>query len=167
MPASERRAASAAIRREVLELPEVAQARTVHLYWSVREEVDTHALADALVRRGCRVVLPAVRPGGALEHRRYEGAHRLQPGSFGTFEPVSTETIPPARLDLVLVPALAVDRRGVRLGYGGGYYDRLLAATPAAAAGLVFEACLAEALPAEPHDVRLDAVVTERGVVLP
>jgi 5-formyltetrahydrofolate cyclo-ligase len=73
--------------------------------------------------------------------------------------------VSPADLDVVVVPALALGRDGSRLGYGGGYYDAFLAETPAARVGVAFAACLVPSVPSEPHDARLDAVVTEDEVV--
>ncbi len=81
---------------------------------------------------------------------------------FGTLRPTGPERVP----DFLLVPLLAFDRRGHRLGYGGGYYDRTLAALPRAGRlGCAFAAQEMDAVPAGPHDVRLPAVATERGII--
>ena len=156
----------AAIVARVLALPETDAARSVLAFWPLvaRGEVDVRPLVRALVGRGVAVALPAVVPGGAprLVARAYAGA--LVPGPWGLSEP--PESAPPAgRLDIVVVPALALGRDGSRLGYGGGYYDAFLATTDALRVGVVPHACLAETLPAEAHDARLDVVVTEAETV--
>lgn len=165
-----REAASLKIAARVLALPEVARARTVHVFWPIveRGEVDTRPLVRALVGRGVGVVLPAVLPGPAprLAHRRFEGEDRLVPGPWGLREPTPDAlAVAPAHLDVVVVPGLAFDGRGGRLGYGGGYYDAFLAETAALRVGVAFAVGWAAAVPTEPHDVRVDVVVTESETV--
>ena len=154
----------------VLALPEVARARLVMLYWPLvsRGEVDLRPLADALVARGAVVGLPVLVAGAgpSLDVRRYASAGALAAGPFGILKPAAgAERLDPARLDVVVVPALALGRDGSRIGYGGGYYDAFLATTAALRVGVAPHACLADTLPAEAHDARLGAVVTERETV--
>lgn len=161
-----RAAASAQIVARLLALPEVAAARTVHTFWPLADEPDVRPLAHALRQRGVAVVLPAVRPGRRLAHRAFEGEGRLVPGPYGTREPhPAAPAVPPDRLDVVLVPGLAMGRDGSRLGYGAGYYDAFLAGTPALRVGVAFGACLTGGVPSEPHDARLHLVVTEAETV--
>lgn len=156
---------SGAIVARVLALPEAASARAVMAFWPLAGEVELRPLIDALAARGVTVALPVVVPGPApqLVARAYTpGA--LVAGPWGLMEP--PETAPPVGiLDVVVVPALALGRDGSRLGYGGGYYDAFLATTSALRVGVAPHACLVGALPAEPHDARLDVVVTERETV--
>jgi len=125
----QRAAAARALRDAILELPQVQMAGTIAAYYSLSSEPDTHGLVYALWKRGGYVLLPLLRPDADLDWASYEGPDSLRPGPRGLAEPGE----PPrgmdavARADLVLVPALAVDRGGVRLGRGGGSYDRALA----------------------------------------
>src|SRR5712691_2970364 len=129
MPAAEREDAGRAIRDHVLSLPEVAAAGTVAAYYSAGTEPATHSLVYALWKRGSYVVLPLLLPDGDLNWASYEGPDSLVPGPRGLVQPAEPprgiETV--SRADVVLVPAVAVDGAGYRLGRGGGSYDRVLA----------------------------------------
>jgi len=159
---------SAAICALVAESLSYAAARAIHCYLPMRSEVDTRPLiADALAH-GKRVAVPIVVPKAAeLAHAWLESlaADALAPGVFGTFNPRDLRPATPGDWDLVIVPLLAFDRRGHRLGYGKGYYDRLLAAGRFATIGVGFAAQEIDALPAEAHDITLDWIVTEREVI--
>ncbi len=158
-------AASAALVARLDALPELRAARTVHSFWPApdRGEPDLRALLQRLHARGVTVVLPRVVPGAAhaLAHHVWDG-HAPAPGAFGLPEPAAdAPTAPLQALDVVLVPALAADRHGHRLGYGKGYYDRFLPATRAVTILPLFDAALVDALAPEPHDVPVDLVVTD------
>lgn len=143
-------------------LPEIAAARTVHTFWPLADEPAVRPLARALRQRGATVVLPAVLGGRRLAHRAFEGEGRLVPGPYGTREPhPEAPAVAPDRLDVVLVPGLAMGRDGSRLGYGAGYYDAFLAETGALRVGVAFGACLVDSVPSEPHDAHLHLIVTE------
>lgn len=132
-------------------------------FWPIGEEIDIRPLLQALHARGHVIALPVTpRRGNPLSFRTWQPGDVLQPERFGTFRPVGTECVP----DFLLVPLLAFDRRGYRLGYGAGFYDRTLATLPRRfALGVAYAVQQVEAVPTEPHDVRLDAVATERGVI--
>ena len=159
---------SAAICTLVVASPGYAAARAIHCYLPMRSEVDTRPLiADALARR-TRVAVPIVVPKAAeLAHGWIESlaAEALTPGAFGTFNPRDLRPAMPGDWELAIVPLLAFDRRGYRLGYGKGYYDRLLADAPFTTIGVGFAAQEVDALPAEPHDIALDWIITEREVI--
>ncbi|MCM2413576.1 5-formyltetrahydrofolate cyclo-ligase [Streptomyces sp. RKAG290] len=162
--------AAAALAREALALPEVSGARTVAAYVSVGREPGTHALLDALRTRGVRVLLPVLLADNDLDWAPYEGAGRLLPAGRGLLEPDGERLGPEAVLgaDVVLLPGLAVDGRGMRLGRGGGSYDRVLARLAAAGAHpalivLLYGDEVAARVPEEPHDHPVDAVVTPAG----
>ncbi len=163
-PADQRTAAGRAIRDALLDRPEVQMAGTIAAYYSVGTEPDTRGLVFALWKRGSYVLLPLLRPGGDLDWASYEGPDSLVPGPRGLLEPGEPPRGPGAvaRADAVLVPALAVDRAGNRLGRGGGSYDRALARVgplvPLIA--LVYDAELVDRVPAEPHDVKVRAAVS-------
>jgi 5-formyltetrahydrofolate cyclo-ligase len=159
---AERTAAAAALRDAVLALPQAEMAGTVAAYYSLPSEPGTHGLVYALWKRGSYVLLPLLRPDNDLDWASYEGPDSLRPGPRGLAEPAE----PPrgadavARADLVLVPALAVDRRGYRLGRGGGSYDRALARVgplvPTVA--LLYDGELVEEVPAGPLDQQVRLV---------
>jgi 5-formyltetrahydrofolate cyclo-ligase len=158
----QRAAAARALRDAILELPQVQMAGTIAAYYSLSSEPDTHGLVYALWKRGGYVLLPLLRPDADLDWASYEGPDSLRPGPRGLAEPAE----PPrgmdavARADLVLVPALAVDRGGVRLGRGGGSYDRALARVgpgiPTIA--LLYDGELLDKVPADDHDQRVRLV---------
>ncbi|MFZ5875031.1 MAG: 5-formyltetrahydrofolate cyclo-ligase [Nitrospirota bacterium] len=167
-----RGAFSRAIGERLWVLPEAAAARTVLLSLSVGSEVSTQALVAEAGRRGLRVAVPvtltAERRLLAVE---FPGDDRLEPGPFGILQPrpAARVPVPVDRLDLIVVPGAAFDSRGNRLGWGAGYYDRLLAGRRPGApiAALAFECQLVPAIPSEPHDVAMDVIVTEQRVIRP
>ncbi|MCB8906354.1 MULTISPECIES: 5-formyltetrahydrofolate cyclo-ligase [unclassified Streptomyces] len=154
-----------------LELAELAQASTVAAYVSVGREPGTRALLDALHARGVRVLLPVLLPDNDLDWAAYEGPEGLAKAGRGLLEPVGPRLGPEAvcAADAVLLPGLAVDGRGMRLGRGGGSYDRVLArltragADPALVVLLYADEVVAR-VPEEPHDHPVHAVVTPEGV---
>ena len=169
MPDSIRNESGRLIRDHVLEMPEVTSAGTVAAYYSVGTEPDTHGLIFALWKRGSYVVLPVLLPDGDLDWASYEGPESLAPGPRGVLQPVEpvrgTGTV--ARADVVLVPALAVDVHGRRLGRGGGSYDRALARVgpQVPTIALLYDSELLPSVPAEEHDQSVRAVARpEQGV---
>jgi 5-formyltetrahydrofolate cyclo-ligase len=162
MPDAERAAAGRLIRDQVLEMPEVSAAGTVAAYYSVGTEPDTHGLIFALWKRGSYVVLPVLLPDGDLDWASYEGPDSLAPGPRGLLQPVEPVRGPGtvARADVVLVPALAVDRSGNRLGRGGGSYDRALARVggQVPTIALIYDDELVPHVPTDPHDRAVRAV---------
>ena len=161
LPVDQRTAAGKLIRDAVLDEPQVQMAGTIAAYYSVGTEPDTRGLVYALWKRGSYVLLPLLRPDGDLDWASFEGPDSLVAGPRGLREPGE----PPrgvdavARADAVLVPALAVDAAGRRLGRGGGSYDRALARVgplvPLIA--LIYDDELVEQVPAEGHDVPVRA----------
>ncbi|MGW1226763.1 5-formyltetrahydrofolate cyclo-ligase [Streptomyces sp. NPDC002530] len=162
--------AAEALARRALELPELTGARTVAAYVSVGREPGTRALLDALRARGVRVLLPVLLPDNDLDWAPYEGTEGLERAGRGLLEPSGPRLGADAVLaaDAVLLPGLAVDERGMRLGRGGGSYDRVLARLAAAGADPALVALLygnevVARVPEEPHDHPVDAVVTPSG----
>ncbi|MGW0705968.1 5-formyltetrahydrofolate cyclo-ligase [Streptomyces sp. NPDC002643] len=158
-----------------LELPELAQARTVAAYVSVGTEPGTLALLDTLHARGVRVLLPVLLPDNDLDWAVYEGEPSLarvqHAGKIPLLEPTGERLGPEAvaEADTVLLPGLAVDARGMRLGRGGGSYDRVLARLERAGADpalvvLLYDTEVVDHVPEEPHDRPVHAVVTPSGV---
>lgn len=153
----------------IVALARARGAAAVSGYWSIGEEIDVRPALTALLYAGVTVSLPVMgekaapltfrewRPDAAVDHR-----------VWGIYEPRAEA--PEVRPDLVLVPLLAFDDTGARLGYGGGYYDRTLALLRAdggpaiLACGIAFAAQEVAQVPCEPYDMRLDAVITEAGL---
>jgi len=160
--------ASQAVARQVEALPRYAAAKEVLAYLPIRGEVDAGILARSLLASGRRVLLPRCRPDapGELDLGCLASLDAAVPGRYGILEPPEAACLPPDAYspDVILVPGVAFDMQGARLGFGGGYYDRLLALPMAAAAltiGLAFAFQLVPQLPAEPWDKSMDIVVTE------
>jgi 5-formyltetrahydrofolate cyclo-ligase len=167
LPAAARAARSARIWERVWARAEWAEAVTVMLYASMRTEVDTAPGVEAARRSGKRVALPRVGEHG-LEVRLWEeGVALVESGSMGVREPPDdAPQLDPASVDLVIVPALALDERGARIGYGAGLYDRLLPRlTRARRIAVAFDFQLVAEVPETPGDERVDVVVTDERVI--
>ncbi|WP_406139144.1 5-formyltetrahydrofolate cyclo-ligase [Streptomyces sp. NBC_01089] len=164
-------AAAAVLAGHAVALPELARAHTVAAYVSVGREPGTRPLLDALRARGVRVLLPVLLPDNDLDWGAYRGADSLVPAGRGLLEPAGARLGVRAVLeaDAVLLPGLAVDGRGMRLGRGGGSYDRVLARLAGAAAHpalvvLLYDNEVVTRVPEEPHDHPVHAVVTPAGI---
>ncbi len=144
-------------------------ARVASGYRRIRSELDPEPLMLALVEAGCRLSVPVIEGRGLpLRFREWRPGARMQPGPFGAQVPAEGDWLEP---DLLVVPLLAFDAAGRRLGYGGGFYDRTLArlraAGPVTAVGFGYAAQEVDEVPADRTDQILDAVVTEAGVIRP
>lgn len=166
VPAVRRANASAAIAERAMALPELRDARTVMAFWSFGSEVDTAPLLARLHAAGVQIALPRIEDGEVVPIR-FEPEDAVRPTSFGAMEPATGRALPPGSIDVVLAPGVAFDRAGNRLGYGGGYYDRLLRRVrpEAARIAIAFDLQVVEAVPADRADLRVDAIVTEREVI--
>lgn len=165
MDDDERRAASDAAVARLLGLPELRRAGTVLLYAPLREEADPATGALPLLRqRGIRTLFPRVR-GGDLELVACDDLTSLTSGYRGIREPVGGPTIDPEVVDVAVVPGVAFDVVGGRLGQGGGHYDRLLQFLPddCVRIGFCFSCQVVPFVPCEPHDEPVDIVVTQRA----
>jgi 5-formyltetrahydrofolate cyclo-ligase len=133
-------------------------------YCAHRGEADPALLLQALAQRGARIAFPRVTAkGAALEFHHVPDGAILEPGAYGIHEPRGHW--PRVTPDLLLVPLLAFDDHGYRLGYGGGYYDRTLAMLPRARAiGIAYAGQRMDFLPHGAHDLPLDAILTENGL---
>ena len=165
--------ASRAVAAGVTRLLRWQDAREVLAYLPIRQEVDATFLVEALLARGGRLLLPRCRDDqpGELDLGCVSCLADARPGHFGIPEPRPELCRPPEAFapDVIVVPGLAFDVRGARLGFGGGYYDRLLALPMAAEAyvvGLAYSFQLVERLPVESWDRPMDAIVTEQQTLL-
>ncbi|MDH3656379.1 MAG: 5-formyltetrahydrofolate cyclo-ligase [Myxococcales bacterium] len=158
-------ARSAEIAKRVVTLTSFESAKMILAFSSIRREVKTHAILQAAWAAGKRVTLPRV-VEGELHLHRIGADTELVEGSFGVPEPPDdAPRISPSTVDFAVVPALAVDLRGYRIGYGGGYYDRLLPLLEnARSCALAFDFQLIAEVPELPIDVPVDIVVTDQRV---
>ena len=159
--------ASARTMARVMELDEFQAAGRFAAYVGMRGEIDPW---PSLLAENLCVALPVIQPRGDLEFVIPEGP--LQPGPFGTSQPASGERVRPERLDVVLVPLVAADRRGNRIGHGAGYYDRTFAfrlsqPTPPTLIGIAHSFQVVPVLEPRSWDVPLDILVTDKGILRP
>jgi 5-formyltetrahydrofolate cyclo-ligase len=160
---------SARIHAAVLALPEWAAARTISTYVGVGAEVATLPLIETALAQGKRVAVPRVE-GSSLTLYRIEATTELEPAPFGLLEPGreyrrKNRRLVATEVHLFLVPGLAFDRNGGRLGYGKGYYDALLGRVKSRipTVGLAFDIQVIDEVPMTETDVRLSCIVTETG----
>ncbi|NLT13431.1 MAG: 5-formyltetrahydrofolate cyclo-ligase [Clostridiales bacterium] len=147
----------------ITSMPEFISARTIFSYYSLGWEPDTVKLLEYALRLGKTVTLPVCFKGGVMEARAIGSLSELSESWYHLLEPLSsTRVMLPEELDFIVVPALAFDLEGYRLGRGGGYYDRFLVKTQAFTVGITRERLLYERLPREAHDVPVRCVVTEK-----
>lgn len=161
-----KRKALAAVSR-ILALPAYQQAETIFVYVASRGEMDMSELIDAAVRAGKKVVYPVCDGRGGMVAAT--DTEHWEVNRYGIEEPclLEAELVPPDKLDLILAPGLAFDKKGYRLGWGGGYYDRFLACCKNGfILGIAFEEQLLEEVAHESLDIPMDAVVTDRTVYM-
>lgn len=159
-------AGAGAATRQLLALPEWRRAGTIFTYLHMASgELPTDGVVQAAIQQGKRVTAPVILKRGWMEAYAFCDLSRLQPRDFGIRAPDPDHHIqvPPEEIDLVIVPALAFDRAGFRLGRGGGYYDRYLARLEphTVTVGWTLQEFLYDRLPVHPHDIPVHMVITE------
>jgi 5-formyltetrahydrofolate cyclo-ligase len=162
LPAEARAIASRRIRDVLLQQPVWSQAATVLAFAPLADEIDIGPLIDDACKAQKIVGLPRFDSSrGCYVAARIGGLAQCVPGRFGALEPPENcPLIPLNQLDLVLVPGVAFDFAGRRLGRGKGFYDRLLAEVRGHKCGVAFDEQIVARLPEEPHDVRVDSILT-------
>ncbi|MEG2857710.1 MAG: 5-formyltetrahydrofolate cyclo-ligase [Clostridia bacterium] len=158
----EKESSDCKILEDVLKLEEYKAAKTIFTYLSVGCEVDTRRLIEQALQDGKRVAIPRVISRGEMEAVLITGKDELVAGQYDI--PTArdgAQVIPPSEIELAVVPAVAFDVRGNRLGHGGGYYDRYLSNTRAFMLGLARDCQIVEEIPAQMHDVPVDSVVSD------
>ena len=158
----DRAAKSRVICEKFLSLPRYKNAETVMIYMNIGSEPETRLIAEAVLRSGKRLAVPKC---AATENEIFpciiENLDCLAEGKCRIPEPKETRVCDKSEIDIAAVPALAFDRQGFRLGYGGGYYDRFLSGFGGFSAGLCFSECLTDELPRGEFDRRTDTVLTD------
>ena len=144
--------------------PRLVEAQTILAYYSLPDEVCTRQLIDELIAEGKTVLLPKVLDAGRMELRRYTGPHDLTEGAYGIMEPVGEPFTDYALIDIALIPGMAFDAAGHRLGRGRGYYDRFLNSQWSMVngqwlIGLCFDFQKVPVLPSDDHDIPVDIVI--------
>ena len=163
IPADERTAMSSAITEELDAIVADVSGRTVSLYWPFRGEPDLRGWRATVVERGGRIALPVVversRP---LVFRAYRPGDRLEKGVWNIPVPADGAEVTP---DVIIAPVVGADSRNYRLGYGGGFFDRTLAALPGKrlVIGIGYEIARIPTIYPQPHDIPMDVIVTERA----
>lgn len=158
-PAAEKRLHSELICRQILGITPSPPA--IFIYVSLADEVGTRSLIDAYIDRGAIVAVPRIVAGGEMRAVRFPGWENMEAGPLGIPAPRSELACSEA-IACAIVPGLGFTRRGARIGYGAGYYDRWLAAHPETTRiGVAFGCQIVATLPQEPHDIPMHRVVTE------
>ena len=157
-----------AVAARILALPAYREARVVMAYAAARGEIALDAVMEDALLRGKTLALPLCTGPGRMQARRVTALSRLTPGRYGIAEPdADCSQVAPETIDLILVPGVAFDARGGRLGQGGGYYDRFLAGPRAMRVGICHDFALVERVPTQAHDLAMDSIITPCGVVYP
>lgn len=150
---------------EILALPEYRSAKKVFCFVGMQAEIQTSALIETMLAEKKEVAVPRCAGKGIMHAHRIYSLAELSPGTMGILEPsAEAPVLAPDELDLILLPCVTASRAGARLGYGGGFYDRYLPKSPAFRALLIRERMLSDEIPLEPHDQRVDALITETAV---
>jgi 5-formyltetrahydrofolate cyclo-ligase len=168
LPRAEIQRKSLAIAAHVRAVVTFCAGQTVMVYLALPYEVQTGPLISEARRRATRIVVPVVRGAELVVVEFPDDCSRLRRGAYGILEPLGTApTVQPEEIHCILVPGIAFDRQGGRLGYGKGYYDRFLPQVPTTTRwyGLAFALQVVPCVPQMPHDIRMHGVITERGMI--
>ena len=147
----------------LIKTEEFQRADCIALYNAMQDEVQTSEIIEKWYKKK-NIVLPVISDQHLFFHK-YKGKDNMFSGVFGIQEPVNTEHIPAEKIDLFVVPGIAFDRNGNRLGRGKGFYDRYLSGIDKPAIGICFGFQLLEYLPFEKHDIKMNTVITENLII--
>ena len=167
LSAEEKQAIDRGIAQNILQSGFYQQADCIFCYVSTAEEIDTRTVLENALASGKTVCVPLCGKGGSMTARKITALSELQTGHYGILEPSDTAPeIAPENIDLILAPALSCDRKGYRLGYGGGYYDRYLEQHAGhMTIALAYEFQILGEIPVGPYDKNVDLIVTEKRVI--
>ncbi|MBF0286206.1 MAG: 5-formyltetrahydrofolate cyclo-ligase [SAR324 cluster bacterium] len=166
--ALQREQASQKINGHLVQWPIFQKAEVVHIFLNQSEEPQTVSVIESCWKIKKTVVVPyMVGNNFVLGHSPLTSFNQLQAGKFNIKEPISAmrQSIELEQIDLVIVPGVAFDEKGGRLGYGKGYYDRFLSQIHAFFLGLAFDFQVVDSIPQLPHDIPMDAILTEKGFI--
>ena len=157
---------SAEICRQLFTLDEMKNAESVCVFLSAFNEPDTMRIIKQLWKDGKKVSAPVSdTETKTLSLFRIESIEDLHKGAYGILEPEKTKSVSEEDIDVILVPGLAFDKKGGRMGFGEGYYDRLLAKSRATRIGLCYDFQLMDSIPTEEHDVSMNYIITAEKVI--
>jgi 5-formyltetrahydrofolate cyclo-ligase len=168
IPPPVKKAKAAAIKDSLFALEEFRRAQSVLLYASFRSEVETSVLVEEAISIGKRIVLPKVnKDANSLTKHSINGMHETSSGYMGIPEPITDPCCNVEEIEFIIVPGIAFDEKGGRIGYGGGYYDRLLRRVKGLKpmAALAYEEQIYADLPREEHDIDMDIIITDRRII--
>lgn len=165
LPATERKAKSRIIEKRLFSLPEFIAARLILFYASFRSEVETWDMIKNALAKGTRLALPKVKGKELALFEIKDFDRDVAPGAWGILEPQNGRPVQRDDIDLIVVPGAVFDEKGNRLGYGAGFYDRLLAGFGGPSIGLAFELQIVPQVPVGPLDVPVKKIVTEKRVI--
>lgn len=166
LPSAAQDEAARAVFAQIRTFEPYQQARTVMAYMACRGELSLEAVIRDALATGKTLLLPRCESPGVMTARRIHDMDDLVPGAYGLPEPEEDcEIVQPQDIDLILVPGVAFDRMGHRLGQGGGYYDRMLRESRALRVGVCHDFALLDCVPCEAHDVNMNMIITPDGSV--
>ncbi|KPU44188.1 putative 5-formyltetrahydrofolate cyclo-ligase [Oxobacter pfennigii] len=160
------------IKNKLFNIPEFINAKRVMFFVSYKNEVDTIDMIDEAMKLGKEIIVPIVVPGEKdLLLSKLNSMNELEESSYGILEPPKKYIRPVSaeEIDFVVAPGVAFDENGFRMGYGGGYYDRLLSkiSKSCKVAAIAFEMQIVPEVPTEPHDMRIGMIITEDRIISP
>ena len=154
----DKKAKSLSVLHKLEELKAFKDANIIMLYWSMKDEVQTHDFILSYWKKK-KIILPSVK-GDKLELKVFEGLDSMVPGqSFGILEPIGKEFSEFSKIDLIVVPGIAFDKQKNRLGRGKAYYDKLLKNSDATKAGICFDFQFFDEVPVDEYDIKMDVVL--------
>jgi 5-formyltetrahydrofolate cyclo-ligase len=158
-------ARSRAVMRRLLDNGFFDRIGSVHLYYSINSEVNTFELIEEFWRRDIRVVMPRTDlKNRKLDNYPITSFDQLEPTTFNLLEPKQSLPLHEGDCDLILVPGLVFDHNLNRIGYGGGFYDRFLSRSSGRKVGIAYDFQVRESIPSEPHDIKMDQIVTDARI---
>ena len=162
MTPEEWRGKSSTIVEKILQIKRILEFETYHVYFPINNEVDIRTLIEILWKQKKRVVMPrTLFEEKALAHYQVKSFEDLEPTFFHMQEPRTDLSLYEGPVDLIIVPGVAYDKRGNRMGYGGGFYDRFLSQKKALTLAPAFDYQMTESLPVEKHDTPVKSIITE------
>ena len=136
------------------------------LYKSLGNETDTETIISSCFSDDKKVVLPVTeRKSGKITPHYVEKSTEFEVGNFSVIEPKNAETANPADIDVIIVPGIAFDKKGNRVGFGKGCYDMFLPETNAVKVGFCYHFQLCDLIPSDKHDINMDYIITEKGII--